>query len=151
MKILNPKALLALAHCLGEHAVHEHSAWIVGLNLEEDTAIMKELGHRPVCILKDIATFLEHPDCETRIELITADRLAHEAWAYATASEYGDAKKRFDEHAEFEATGEEFAQTNLLAKLYRHIPTGGIVQIVWRQNPVYQNLFRKSRIKKKAK
>lgn len=150
MQILNPAALFALSQVFhGIQTVHEHSGVPVELSLADDTSTYKMLGHHVLLEVPDIAVFLEYPEREERIELIQKGVPAHEAWLLNTQQDFGVVRENLRRHGEFKEMPNKHILDHLWAQMFRHRPTGGVMQIVWRQTHIYKNLFPKKMAKKK--
>jgi hypothetical protein len=141
MKLFHPPALFDLTICLQSvPAVHEHSAWRCEYNFETDAQKLGELGHILVKDVPGIAMFFVRPGSEVRIELIGRDREEHEAWAVPTLQDFRRLDLAFQNVDRFTPTGEFYDTPTLKAKLFRHV-TGTVVQIVWREEQIYKDIF----------
>lgn len=143
MKIFSAKdgGLRALNRILlNTDAVHEHTAINVTMSLLQDAAALEMLGHKIMLEVPDTAIFLEHPS-GMRIELIPQGVTGHEAWVLPTREQWAEVNQRLMDAAGFESAPKEVIREDLLAKMFRHVPSGGVIQIVWRLNPIYADLF----------
>jgi hypothetical protein len=141
--VFSPRALAALARIFtstGVRAVHEHHAWCVELNLDDDTAIMKSMGFRVRLVVPDIAVFLNRGSI--RVELIKRGVPAHEAWLVKTRVGFDDLCRAFHASPEFTALKNVYDLPHLKTAMFRH-NDGGVAQIVWRKKQVYPGLFDK--------
>lgn len=142
MKLFSPTAMLSLSSVFQNiRAVHEHTSWGTD-DLTGTAALLGQLGHEVVFEVPNVAIFLKQSNGgETRIELVRENVTQHEAWAVETQAEWLELERRFEEkYPEYTFVPNEFKFDHLWAKMYRHAE-GGVVQIIWRKQQVYQGLF----------
>jgi hypothetical protein len=145
-KILNPQAMLAVLKVMaGVNAVHEHTAWNVEMNLEQDTAALQMLGHSVVLEVPGIAVFTARGkgDDQIRIELIQQGVKQHEAWLVKTLADFMTLRERFSHSHDFKMNPKEHLYPHLHATMFIHKSSGGVIQIVWRRKQIYPGLFKK--------
>lgn len=84
----------------------------------------------------------KHP--ERRIELIEQEIEEHVAFAVPKPEQFVGLKAFLHLSDEFEMIeGSEIDRPDLDARLYLHVPSGEILQIIRRKNPIFKGVFKK--------
>ncbi len=145
MRSLDHTFLASLTRCFAAtpeaKPVHEHTALCFHGSFEHDIPSWKDIGYDVLLEVPGVAIFLASEETNFRPEIINPEREEHEAWAVQEQSEYTSLELTLDGDSDFEATGEKYELEHLWAKLYKHTSSGAVIQIVWRKEQIYPDLF----------
>lgn len=130
----------------GIRAVHEHSA----RQVENLGAAMSALyGLKFVCVTNPpsgFPVFMQHEDDPTwRIELVSKDVPAHQAWAVGSSGDYDLATSRLDRSPHFTPVGEVVDNEKTRAALYM-FTDGTVIQVLFRHVPVFRDVFARKKV-----